>query len=188
MLLGTWKVGAILLSLSVLYGDEGIAHRFKDSEPRLIVTDPANAERMPGDLVDEVIVLDESLLADADDDDRGKPLSVGFWFSLGHSTIVFGLTFLLSVGLKALAGPVTNDDSALHSSTGVIGASVSGVFLWVLGILNLIVLMGIVSVFRRMRAGEYDEAELDAYEPRVVHVNGQNEIVTVDDAVAELLA
>ena len=37
-----------------------------------------------------------------------KPLSVGFWFSLGHSTIVFLLTFLLSLGVKALAGPVEN--------------------------------------------------------------------------------
>jgi acetyl-CoA synthetase len=67
MFLGTWKVGAILLSLSVLYGDEGIIHRISDSEPKLIVTDAENAERMPGNLVDEVVVLDESLLADAAD-------------------------------------------------------------------------------------------------------------------------
>jgi len=50
-----------------------------------------------------------------------KPLSVGFWFSLGHSTIVFSLAFLLSVGVKALAGQVENDSSTLHSITGVIG-------------------------------------------------------------------
>ncbi len=92
-----------------------------------------------------------------------KPLSVGFWFSLGHSTIVFLLAFLLSVGVKALAGPVEDDNSALHSVTGIIGASVSGVFLWVLGILNLIVLMGIVSVFRKMRRGHFDEQELEAH-------------------------
>jgi acyl-coenzyme A synthetase/AMP-(fatty) acid ligase len=67
MFLGTWKLGGILLSLSVLYGDEGIAHRIRDSEPRLIVADAGNAERMPGDLVDDVIVLDERLLVDADD-------------------------------------------------------------------------------------------------------------------------
>ncbi|MGH8860588.1 MAG: HoxN/HupN/NixA family nickel/cobalt transporter, partial [Jatrophihabitantaceae bacterium] len=66
-----------------------------------------------------------------------RPLSVGFWFSLGHSTIVFLLAFLLSVGVKTLAGQVENDNSGLHSATGVIGASVSGVFLWILGILNL---------------------------------------------------
>jgi high-affinity nickel-transport protein len=90
-----------------------------------------------------------------------KPLSVGFWFSLGHSTIVFGLAFLLSAGVKALANPVEDDNSTLHSMTGVIGASVSGVFLWILGILNLMVLLGIMRVFREMREGRYDEAELE---------------------------
>ena len=67
MFLGTWKAGAILLSLSVLYGDDGIEHRIRDSQPRVIVTDAANADRMPGDLVDEVIVLDAELLAEQDD-------------------------------------------------------------------------------------------------------------------------
>ena len=90
-----------------------------------------------------------------------KPLSVGFWFSLGHSTIVFLLAFLLSVGVKALAGPVEQDNSTLHSVTGVIGASVSGVFLWILGILNLVVLIGIVQVFRKMRRGHFDEKQLE---------------------------
>jgi high-affinity nickel-transport protein len=91
-----------------------------------------------------------------------RPLSVGFWFSLGHSSIVFGLAFLLSIGVKALAGQVEDDGSALHSVTGIIGASVSGVFLWLLGILNLVVLLGIVRVFRKMRTGRYDERELEA--------------------------
>jgi high-affinity nickel-transport protein len=90
-----------------------------------------------------------------------KPLSVGFWFSLGHSTIVFGLAFLLAAGVKALATPVENAGSRLHSVTGIIGSSVSGVFLWILGILNLAVLVGIVKVFREMRHGHYDEAQLE---------------------------
>src|SRR3954449_4342337 len=42
---GTWKVGAILLSLAVLCGDDGIRHRLTDSQPRVLVTDPANAPR-----------------------------------------------------------------------------------------------------------------------------------------------
>ena len=67
MFLGTWKLGAILLSLSVLYGDDGIEHRIRDSQPRVIVTDADNAGRMPGELVDEVIVLDAALLAEQDD-------------------------------------------------------------------------------------------------------------------------
>jgi nickel/cobalt transporter (NiCoT) family protein len=90
-----------------------------------------------------------------------KPLSVGFWFSLGHSTIVFVLAFLLSVGVKSLVGPVADDDSRLHTITGVIGPSVSGIFLWVLGLLNLAALLGILKVFREMRTGKYDEAELE---------------------------
>jgi high-affinity nickel-transport protein len=90
-----------------------------------------------------------------------KPLAVGFWFSLGHSTIVFLLAFLLSIGVKALAGQVENDNSGLQSITGVVGASVSGVFLWILGILNLVVLLGIVKVFRDMRRGHYDEQQLE---------------------------
>jgi high-affinity nickel-transport protein len=114
---------------------------------------------------DHIAAVDNAtrkLLADCDEQgaDR-KPLSVGFWFSLGHSTIVFGLAFLLSAGVKALASPVADNGSALHTMTGVIGASVSGIFLWVLGILNLMVLLGIMRVFREMRQGRYDEAELE---------------------------
>jgi high-affinity nickel-transport protein len=90
-----------------------------------------------------------------------KPLSVGFWFSLGHSTIVFALSFLLSIGVKALVGPVEDDSSRLHTVTGLIGPSVSGVFLWVLGILNLVTLLGILRVFRGLRRGHFDEAELE---------------------------
>ncbi len=96
-------------------------------------------------------------------DEIRKPLSVGFWFSLGHSTIVFMLAFLLSIGVKALAGQVADGSSELHSVTGVIGASVSGTFLWILGILNLFVLLGILKVFRDMRSGVYDEAALEEH-------------------------
>src|SRR5947207_9725662 len=64
---GTWKLGAILLSMSVLYGDEGIRHRVSDSQAKLIVCSPDQADRMPGDLVDEVLLLDDELLRGADD-------------------------------------------------------------------------------------------------------------------------
>jgi high-affinity nickel-transport protein len=114
---------------------------------------------------DHIAAVDNTtrkLLADGADLPRArKPLSVGFWFSLGHSTIVFLLALLLSLGVKALAGPVQDDGSTLHSVTGVVGASVSGVFLWVIGLLNLVVLSGILGVFRAMRRGEYDEAQLE---------------------------
>jgi acetyl-CoA synthetase len=57
---GTWKAGAILLAMSVLYGDEGIGHRVRDSEPRVVVTDAANARRVDAE---QVLVLDQDLLA-----------------------------------------------------------------------------------------------------------------------------
>jgi high-affinity nickel-transport protein len=90
-----------------------------------------------------------------------KPLSVGFWFSLGHSSIVFALSILLAFGVRSVAGQVTDENSGLHDLTGVIGASVSGIFLWILGILNFVVLLGILRVFRGLRHGQYDEEALE---------------------------
>jgi nickel/cobalt transporter (NiCoT) family protein len=94
--------------------------------------------------------------------DGKRPLSVGLFFSLGHSTVVFGLAVLFSLGVRALAGQVETGGSALHDVTGVIGTTVSGTFLYLIAGLNLVVLVGIVRVFRAMRAGRYDEAELEA--------------------------
>ncbi|MEV7339567.1 HoxN/HupN/NixA family nickel/cobalt transporter [Streptomyces sp. NPDC093544] len=90
-----------------------------------------------------------------------RPLSVGFWFSLGHSSIVFGLAFLLSLGVRTLAGPVRDDDSSLHDVTGLIGTTVSGTFLYVIAAINLVILAGIWKVFRQMRSGHFDEAALE---------------------------
>ncbi|MBS1679756.1 MAG: AMP-binding protein [Actinobacteria bacterium] len=60
---GTWKLGAILLSMSVLYGDEGIAHRVGDSEPKVLVTDAANAGRFAGLEGPRLVVLEPALLS-----------------------------------------------------------------------------------------------------------------------------
>ena len=90
-----------------------------------------------------------------------RPVSVGFWFSLGHSTIVFGLVALLALGVRSLAGQVENDSSLLQRITGVVGTAVSGTFLYVIGIVNLFVLVGILKVFRRMRRGRYDEQAVE---------------------------
>jgi nickel/cobalt transporter (NiCoT) family protein len=90
-----------------------------------------------------------------------RPMSVGFFFSLGHSTIVFALAFLFAIGVRALNGQVENDGSSLHNATGWVGTGVSGTFLYVIAILNLMILIGIVGVFRDMRSGRYDEAELE---------------------------
>jgi high-affinity nickel-transport protein len=93
--------------------------------------------------------------------DGKRPLSVGFWFSLGHSTIVVTLTLLLAVGLRAIGAELSDGSSPLHNYGGLVGTLVSGTFLYVLGILNLIVLVGILKVFRGMRHGEFDEQALE---------------------------
>ena len=93
--------------------------------------------------------------------EQQRPMSVGFWFSLGHSSIVFALVGLIALGVRALAGQVADEGSLLQRITGVVGVAVSGTFLMIIGIVNLVVLLGIIAVFRRMRRGEYDEAALE---------------------------
>jgi nickel/cobalt transporter (NiCoT) family protein len=91
-----------------------------------------------------------------------RPVSVGFFFSLGHSTVVFALAFVFAIGVRALSGQVTDDGSTLHSVTAWIGTGVSGTFLYLIAAVNLAILWGIVGVFMRMRSGVYDERELEA--------------------------
>jgi high-affinity nickel-transport protein len=93
--------------------------------------------------------------------ERQRPLSVGFWFSLGHSTIVFALSFLFAIGIRALSGQVEHGSSALHNVTNWVGTSVSGTFLYVIAALNVVILIGIVKLARDMRNGRFDEAQLE---------------------------
>src|SRR5256886_5919144 len=90
-----------------------------------------------------------------------RPLSVGFFFSLGHSSVVFVLAMLLNFGIRALDDQVRDGGSALHRVTGVIGTTVSGTFLYIIAALNIVILIGIVRVFREMRAGRYNDSELE---------------------------
>ena len=90
-----------------------------------------------------------------------RPLSVGFWFSLGHSTVVFVMVALLAFGIRSLAGQLGDNQSALQRSTSLWGTSVSGIFLILIGLVNLVALIGILKVFRAMRRGHFDEAALD---------------------------
>jgi high-affinity nickel-transport protein len=93
--------------------------------------------------------------------DGKRPLSVGFFFSLGHSTVVFVLALLLNFGIRTLGQQVRSDNSGLHNATGIIGTTVSGTFLYLIALLNLVVLVSIIKVFREMRRGRYDDAELE---------------------------
>jgi nickel/cobalt transporter (NiCoT) family protein len=92
-----------------------------------------------------------------------RPMGVGFFFSLGHSSVVTALAIILNFGIKSLGDQVKNDNSALHHYTGLIGTSVSGAFLILIAILNLVVLVSVLKVFRAMRVGLYNESELEKH-------------------------
>jgi high-affinity nickel-transport protein len=89
--------------------------------------------------------------------DGRRSLGVGFFFSLGHSTIVFSL----AAGLAIAAKTVNSKIPTFQEFGGYIGASVSGTFLLLIGVLNLLVLADIIRVFREMKTGRYDEQRLE---------------------------
>ena len=91
----------------------------------------------------------------------GKPVGVGFFFSLGHSTVVFLIAVALGFAVKWIVQGVVADGGELRNIGGVVGTSVSGVFLVLIGILNLVILIDIVRVYRRMRRGEFDRDGLE---------------------------
>ncbi|MGH9043305.1 MAG: HoxN/HupN/NixA family nickel/cobalt transporter [Acidimicrobiales bacterium] len=90
-----------------------------------------------------------------------RPVGTGFFFSLGHSTVVFILAVLLNFGIRGLDHQLQNSGSALEHTTNVVGILVSGFFLFLIAALNLVILVGIIKIFRKMRNGAYDEAELE---------------------------
>jgi high-affinity nickel-transport protein len=90
-----------------------------------------------------------------------KPVGVGFFFSLGHSTVVFLIAVALGLAVKWIVQGVVADSGELRSIGGAIGTLVSGGFLVLIGILNLLVLLDIVRVFRKMQRGEYDRQGLE---------------------------
>lgn len=88
-------------------------------------------------------------------------LGVGFWFSLGHSSVVFGASLLITLGVTAVGGTVQDENSTAALTLGVIGSVVAGVFLILIGMTNLSSLVGILRVFRAMRTGALDERALE---------------------------
>jgi high-affinity nickel-transport protein len=81
-----------------------------------------------------------------------RPVGVGFYFSLGHATVVLVLTLLVAA--------VTHSIPAVKGFGGFLGAAISGGFLWIVGSLNLVVLLDVLHAARRMRTGSCDEREL----------------------------
>lgn len=82
-----------------------------------------------------------------------KPLSVGFWFSLGHSSLVFGLCALLAAGAQSLGGLLGDDASPVREALGFVGTAVSGVILYLLAALNALILLRAVRDARSARDG-----------------------------------
>ena len=87
-----------------------------------------------------------------------RPLTVGMWFSLGHSTVVVGLIVSLILATNAVRDQIP----ALRSSGAIIGTTVSGVFLFIIGLINVIIVLGIYRVFTTLKQGKMNESELDS--------------------------
>ena len=93
--------------------------------------------------------------------DGGRPLGTGFFFALGHATILVLVGAGLCVAARAVFGAIVNPDSGFETTGGVIGTSLSAGFLYLIAALNLVVLAGILKVFRQIRQGTFDEEELE---------------------------
>ncbi|MDA8285753.1 MAG: HoxN/HupN/NixA family nickel/cobalt transporter [Actinomycetota bacterium] len=94
--------------------------------------------------------------------DGRRPLGTGFFFALGHSSIVVGVGVGITFAARAVFGAVVNPSSTYEIAGGAAGTVLSASFLYLIAVLNLIVLAGIFKVFREMRRGSYDEDELEA--------------------------
>ena len=86
-----------------------------------------------------------------------RPCTVGMWFSLGHSTVVVALIIGLIVATRAVATNIP----ALQSAGAVIGTLVSGSFLWIIGFINAVIVIGIYKIFQTLKQGKLNQAELD---------------------------
>jgi high-affinity nickel-transport protein len=86
-----------------------------------------------------------------------KPLGVGLFFSLGHSSIVLAM----SVAVAFAAKKAIEFQHSYADLGGTIGASISGFFLYLVGILNLIILVGIIKVWRQAKSGQFSHEHLE---------------------------
>ncbi len=89
-----------------------------------------------------------------------RPVSVGFWFALGHSAIVVVLAALIAAGTH-LATTLTSDSSGTHRALSLVGTIASGGFLYLIAVLNLGAFAGIIRAFRALRRGDHDPEALE---------------------------
>ena len=90
-----------------------------------------------------------------------RPVGVGFFFSLGHSTVVLLIALALGLAVRAVVDGVVGNGGQLKAIGGLVGTGVSGGFLLLIGVLNLVILLDIIATYRRMRRGEYDQETLE---------------------------
>ncbi len=96
--------------------------------------------------------------------EKKKPVAVGLFFSLGHSTVVFVIAVLVGLGATFVRSGISNPNSGLESTAGLIGTSVSAFFLFAMALINIIILVQIVQVFRSVtQGGAYSEEDIDNY-------------------------
>ena len=86
-----------------------------------------------------------------------RPLTVGTWFSLGHSTIVVALIVALIFATRT----ITSSIPGLQDAGATIGTLVSGSFLWIIGLINVVIVLGIYRIFQHMKKGKLDQTQLD---------------------------
>jgi len=89
---------------------------------------------------------------------KRNPVGVGFYFSIGHSTVVFLMSVLLGISVKW----AKDELPYFQNIGGIIGTLVSGFFLLLIGILNLFILISLIKLFARLRNEHIREEELDA--------------------------
>src|ERR1700689_4761492 len=113
---------------------------------------------------DHISAIDNTtrkVMSDRQGTDQPRPFGFGFFFSLGHSSIVVAIGVGIIVAERTVFAAVSNNSSGLERFGGLFGTIVSASFLFLIGLLNLVILAGIMRIFASMRRGEYDEAELE---------------------------
>ena len=89
--------------------------------------------------------------------EKKRPLAVGTWFSLGHSTIVVMLVVLLVFAAQAIEAQIP----AIRTAGNLIGTAVSGTFLFLIGLINVVIVLEVYRIFQGLRKGEFNEAQLE---------------------------
>lgn len=86
-----------------------------------------------------------------------RTATVGTWFSLGHSSVVAAMIVVLVLSVNYVAGQI----NAFSSVGSIIGSGIAGAFLWLIGLMNVVIVFEIYRIFRGLREGKLDEAHLE---------------------------